>query len=187
MEDHQLFTPDHRDWCAIGSTIAVSSFLCIAGIFLMVFRDVSTGVVFLFIGGAILVLSVCAFLGKFHSGDKQPEDRPPSYRISWRRSFLRRNRQSNNRQETALQLDVAPPPTSISSRGLPDHYHELPLSASSLQTDERNALGFMSHARQTRSLTNLIDPPCYEDVLTAMDETAKRKLKSELCLPSSSF
>ncbi|KAK8388920.1 hypothetical protein O3P69_020704 [Scylla paramamosain] len=153
----------------------------------MVYRDVSTGVVFLFVGGTILVLSVCAFLGKFNSADKQPEDRPPSYRISWRRSFLRRIRQSNNLQEPALQVDVVPPATSNSSRGLPDHYYEFHLSASSLQADDRNALGFMPHTRQTRSLNNLIDPPSYEDVLTTMDETAKRKLKSELCLASSRF
>ncbi|XP_045135958.1 uncharacterized protein LOC123518947 [Portunus trituberculatus] len=184
--ENQLFTPNHNDWCAIGSTFVVSCFLCIAGIFLIVYRDVSSGIIFLFVGGTVLVLSVCAFLGKFHSVDKQPEDRPPSYRISWRRSFLRRIRQSNNLQEIE-QLDIIPPPTSNSSRGLPDNYQELQLSASNLQTVDGAALGFMPHTRQTRSLNNLIDPPSYQDVLTAMDETAKRKLKSELCLPSSRF
>lgn len=44
--------------------------------------------------GSILTLTVCAALGKYQSDDKQSEDQPPSYRMSWRRSFMRRIRQA---------------------------------------------------------------------------------------------
>lgn len=195
MENPPLeFTSNHRDWCAIACTFVVSCGLFFVGVVLLAYEDVSTGLVLLFVSGSILTLTVCAALGKYHTSEKEEEDRPPSYRISWRRSFMRRTRQTNNpgRTEEAQQhvsdthspADLAPLPSCNSTHGLSPGENVLHISANSLQTRDAGALGFPLDTRQTRSLANILDPPSYEDVLQAMDETTKRKLKSELCLPS---
>lgn len=53
-----------------------------------IFSDI---LLFYFTTGSIVTLTVCAAVGKYKAKNKKKlQDRPPSYRVSWRRSFLRR-------------------------------------------------------------------------------------------------
>ncbi|XP_069974900.1 uncharacterized protein [Penaeus vannamei] len=85
-----------RDWCAIWGTILTSSCLMCMGFVLLVDEiDNTAGYSLVFSGGILLVLSIMAALGKcrldrtYRQGVNH--DPPPSYRWSWRRSFLRRH------------------------------------------------------------------------------------------------
>lgn len=179
MQDSQVQSASsHRDWCAIISTSVVSCGLCTIGFALIAFNDTSTGLVLLFVGGSIVTLAVCAAIGKYKAQNKKElHDRPPSYRVSWRRSFLRRVKRANNQNGEE-------PPLQPSGR-LPSSNNVLSLSSSSLVTFVESASGHAPHIRQTQSLDNIVDPPRYEDAVIYIDEATKRKLKSDLCLPSS--
>ncbi|XP_045103645.1 uncharacterized protein LOC123499568 [Portunus trituberculatus] len=46
------------------------------------------------------------------------------------------------------------------------------------------ARGGAANERYTQSLSNLLDPPSYQDAIAHLDDAAIRKLRSEMCLPS---
>lgn len=81
------------------------------------------------------------------------------------------------------QVGEEPPLQAIDH--LPRSNNMLSLSSSRLAACMEGATGHAPDIRQTQSLTNILDPPRYEDALICMDEATKRKLKSDMCLPHS--
>ncbi|XP_045617539.2 uncharacterized protein [Procambarus clarkii] len=205
---------NNKDWCAIWSTIVVSGAVALIGLSFVVRSIGSVGLVLVFIGGFLTVVAVCAAVGKCtRQKNKDPPqsnnlDRPPSYRISWRRSFLRRYRShASNNELTELtlvnngtQANETTPQDRIALYTQPILINATQLS--SLQTMSHTSLNMDNHnptcpedmfsptlttigtTRHTVSLSNLLDPPSYDAALANMDEHSIRKLKSEIYLPS---
>lgn len=209
--------------------------------------------VLLMSSGALLALSVCAALGKCRPEEEEDkpgspppeesEDRPPSYRLSWRRSFMRRLRIRSDDSEDGIDAEegrggvagVAGGGEASATtpgggrrgwlgrgkrggggggdggggggRGRSGSGGALlaPTISSFPNSDSSSSLGSLlavveasgrrgsegglectswASTRHTQSLSNLLDPPPYQEAIANMDEASIRKLRSEMCLPS---
>ncbi|XP_042236582.1 uncharacterized protein LOC121875905 [Homarus americanus] len=205
MSSMEASQPDNssRDWCAIWSTIVVSVAIVFIGMSFLVRSSATVGLVLLFSGGGLMVLAVCALVGKCKintNKDPLPDyDRPPSYRVSWRRSFLRRIRERNSPESdltevshTTSQIDprnTTQDHASSTPHPVPVHIQTVVTSVPPIQasvntlTEFGNSLYYDPSSRHAQSLSNIADPPPYEVALAGMDEGTLRKLKSENCLP----
>lgn len=204
-----------RDWCAIWGTILTSSCLMCMGFVLLVDGiDNTAGYSLLFSGGILLVLSIMAALGKCRLNRTYSQDvnhdPPPSYRWSWRRSFLRRHPScrttdnrliSRNRQEERGTLNQA---TDSQDGEVSETLSSYSVSTIRVTSSPRNNMSDISipmsgtpaegerYAEEGRlsvntlihahSFSSVVDPPCYEVAVANMDERTLRKLKSEVDL-----
>ncbi|KAK8731246.1 hypothetical protein OTU49_007506 [Cherax quadricarinatus] len=203
---------DNKDWCAIWSTIVVSGTIAFIGLSFVLKDIITLGLVLLFIGGGITIVAVCAAVGKCSQNQQKDQDssqenmdRPPSYRISWRRSFLRRYRRHTSLENEVTEvshLEDGLPSMGSTSFHNPSTQPSVILMAfqpatattshTSLHTDnyvphsQGNVFPPRSIAstRHSVSLSNIMDPPSYEAAVAIMDETSLRKLRSEISLPS---
>ncbi|XP_071538528.1 uncharacterized protein [Panulirus ornatus] len=208
-----------RDWCAISCTIVGSTAILLIGLSLLIRGLGTTGFVLLSVGGVMLLLATCAAMGRCKMNPVKElsdgeEDRPPAYRISWRRSFLRRHttpNSSNNNTETVELPHITIENQSINSSSA---FNTSPVnttievgSLNPIQTSHVPATqgidiqyasdGYLADVRDgfnpqfrnnttryTVSLSNILDPPPYEAAIANMDDISIRKLKSEMYLPS---
>lgn len=205
-----------RDWCAIWGTILTSSCLMCMGFVLLVDEiDNTAGYSLVFSGGILLVLSIMAALGKcrldrtYRQGVNH--DPPPSYRWSWRRSFLRRhpscrttdrqliyrNRQEENGtinqatdnqddeiNETISSYSISTISVTGSAQNMSStsaHMSGTSAEGERVAEEGRLTVNTLIHAH---SFSSVADPPCYEVAVAHMDERTLRKLKSEVDLRS---
>ncbi|XP_063851694.1 uncharacterized protein LOC135095013 [Scylla paramamosain] len=224
-------TQPKTNWCCILCIFVVAGGLCFFGVSLALQGDSKTGLVLLLSSGGLLGLSICAAIGRFRPQSEEDktspslyddlDDQPPSYRQSWRRSFMRRIK---NRNEGGEDDENAGENGEGKGRGRRKWWQrrgergkdeeegggcreargggrqsrrssyrtadEL-YSSSSSSCDSLLAglcggrtRGGATNERYTQSLSNLLDPPSYQDAIAHLDDAAIRKLRSEMCLPS---
>ncbi|KAK8389977.1 hypothetical protein O3P69_012892 [Scylla paramamosain] len=176
-------TQPKTNWCCILCIFVVAGGLCFFGVSLALQGDSKTGLVLLLSSGGLLGLSICAAIGRFRPQSEEDktspslyddlDDQPPSYRQSWRRSFMRRIK---NRNEGGEDDENAGENGEGKGRG-----RRKCLLAGLCGGRTR---GGATNERYTQSLSNLLDPPSYQDAIAHLDDAAIRKLRSEMCLPS---